>query len=64
MVRRYTVRQSFTVPIGTKAKIKTAARARGMSMSAYLRHITNDHMAINDLENVAAKIEARAAMIR
>lgn len=63
-MRRYTVRQSFTVPVGTEARIKAAARTRGMSMSAYLRHITNDHMAIDDLENVAAKIEARAAMIR
>lgn len=63
-MRRYTVRQSFTVPVGTKAKIKAAAQARGMSMSAYLREIANEHMAVVDLESAAAKIEARAAMIR
>lgn len=63
-MRRYTVRQSFTAPIGFKAKIKAAARVRGLSMSAYLRDMTNEHMAFEELENAAAKIEARAAMIR
>lgn len=38
-MKRYTERISFTVPSGTKAKLKRQAELLGISMSELVRHI-------------------------
>ncbi len=41
-IRTYTVRTSFTVPAGTKARLKERAKAEGISLSELVRRSLRD----------------------
>ncbi len=41
-MRKYTVRMSFTVPVGIKALWKEKAKARGISLSELIRRATSE----------------------
>jgi len=54
-VRRYTVRQSFTVPSELKAKMKVSAQREGISLSEWVRRRVDEMIALD--ESGAARAE-------
>jgi hypothetical protein len=56
---RFTERVRFAVPSTVKAEWKAAATTRGMSLSAFLRDLTDDLLAEYSLEVTCAEIEFR-----
>lgn len=60
-MRKYTERQSFTVPADVKAKLKQDAKARGISMSEHVRQMVADMIAWHDLEIFIAELAWKKA---
>ena len=56
---RFTEHVRFTVPSTVKAEWKAAAATRGVSLSAFLRDLTDDLLAEYGLEVTCAAIEFR-----
>jgi plasmid stability protein len=56
-MRRLTARQSFTVSYATKAKLKTSAAERGISMSALVREIIEEVVVLGEFEVCLAERE-------
>ena len=56
---RFTEHVWFTVPSTVKAEWRAAAAARGMSLSAFLRDLTDDLLAEYRLQVIGAEIEFR-----
>lgn len=63
-MRRYTERQTFTVPADVKAKLKQDAAARGISMSEHVRRMVDDMIALHDFDVFAAELERQEATIQ
>lgn len=63
-MRRYTERQSFTVPTEVEARLKDDAAARGITMSEHVRRMIDDLIACHDFEVFMAEREAREATLQ
>jgi Ribbon-helix-helix protein, copG family len=55
----YTERVQITVPAELKYRLVAKARRRNMSLSALMREIVGDMMAMHELEVVCAEVEQR-----
>lgn len=60
-MRRYTERQTFTVPADVKARLKRAAAARGITMSEHVRRMISDMIANRDFQVFMAELELKKA---
>ena len=63
-MRRYTERQSFTVPVEVKARLKEGAATRGISLSEYIRRMIDDMIVWHDFDVFMAEREARGATLQ
>lgn len=58
-MRRYDTRVTLTVPRGTKAEWTAKATARGITLSAFLREVTDRIVDEHRIEIAVAKLEGQ-----